>query len=129
MLHLSALLTDRGFSAQAAAAAISVVGFAVLIARVGTGYLLDRFFAPRLAAFFFCGAAVGIGMLTLGSTGKLALGAAFDWTHAYTVPLAGFFVAMVMAVWLMTRLGPYRYAATEAHEEHSDVPLQAGSLG
>jgi MFS family permease len=181
VLHLSALLTDRGISTQAAAAAISVVGFAVLIARVGTGYLLDRFFAPRLAAFFFCGAAVGIGMLTLGSTGKLALGAAFligmgmgaegdiiayslsryfglkafgtaygyafgtfvmagalgtllmgaafDWTRAYTVPLAGFFVAMVMAAWLMTRLGPYQYAVTEAHEEHSLVPLQAESLG
>lgn len=48
-----------------------------MIARVGTGYLLDRFFAPRLAAFFFCGAAAGIGVLLFGATGKIALGAAF----------------------------------------------------
>ena len=180
VLHLSPLLTDRGISAQAAAAAISVVGFAVLIARVGTGYLLDRFFAPRLAAIFFCGAAVGIGMLTLGATGKVALGAAFligmgmgaegdliayslsryfglkafgtaygyafgtfvmagalgtllmgaafDWTHAYTVPLAGFFVAMVMAAWLMTRLGPYRFAALEQHGKQVIAPAQGEIL-
>ncbi len=77
VLHLAALLTDRGISAQAASVAISVVGFAVLIGRVGTGYLLDKFFAPRLAAFFFCGAATGIGLLMFGATGKIALGAAF----------------------------------------------------
>jgi MFS family permease len=53
VLHMPALLTDRGVSAQGPAAASSVVGFALMIARVGTGYLLDRFLAPRLAALFF----------------------------------------------------------------------------
>src|SRR5437016_4995158 len=77
VLHMGAMLSDRGVSAQAAAVASSMVGFAVLIARVGTGYLLDRFFAPKLAAFFFCGAAAGIGLLMFGASGKLALGAAF----------------------------------------------------
>jgi len=77
ILHMPALLTDRGVSAQRAAAASSVVGFALLIARVGTGYLLDRLFAPRLAAFFFCGAAAGIGVLMSGAVGNTALGAAF----------------------------------------------------
>jgi MFS family permease len=77
VLHMGAMLSDRGVSAQAAAIASSMVGFAVLIARVGTGYLLDRFFAPKLAAFFFCGAAAGIGLLMFGASGKLALGAAF----------------------------------------------------
>ncbi len=167
VLHMPALLTDRGVSAQAAAAASSVVGFALLIARVGTGYLLDRFSAPRLAAFFFCGAAAGIGALMLGATGKIALGPAFligmgmgaegdiiaysvsryfglkafgtaygyafgafvlagalgtllmgvgfDFTHAYTVPLAGFLMAMLLAAGLMTRLGPYRYGVAQPH--------------
>ena len=45
---MPALLTDRGVSVQSAAVASSVVGIALLIARIGTGYLLDRFFAPRL---------------------------------------------------------------------------------
>jgi len=181
VLHLAALLTDRGVSAQAAAVAISVVGLAVLIGRVGTGYLLDRFFAPRLAAFFFCGAATGIGLLMLGAAGKVALGAAFligmgmgaegdviaysisryfglkafgtaygyafgsfvlagaagtlllgvgfDFTRSYTMPLAGFFVAMLTAAGLMMRLGPYRYAASQPDEKLPAAAVQAESLG
>ncbi len=77
VLHMPALLTDRGVSMQEAAAASSVVGLALMIARVGTGYLLDRFFAAKLAAFFFCSAAAGIGVLMFGAGGEFALGAAF----------------------------------------------------
>jgi MFS family permease len=77
VLHMPAMLTDRGVSARGAAMASSVVGFALVLARVGTGYLLDKFFAPKLAAFFFCGAATGIALLTFGAAGKIALGAAF----------------------------------------------------
>jgi MFS family permease len=77
VLHMPAMLTDRGVSAQGAAMASSVVGLALVIARVGTGYLLDKFFAPRLAAFLFCGAATGIALLMFGAAGKIALGAAF----------------------------------------------------
>jgi MFS family permease len=38
---------------------------------VGTGYLLDRFFAPKVAAVFFGGAAVGICLLWIGSTAAI----------------------------------------------------------
>jgi MFS family permease len=181
VLHMPALLTDRGVSAQGAAMASSIVGIALLIGRVGTGYLLDRFFAPRLAAFFFFGASAGIGLLMFGAGGKAALvaaflvglgmgaegdiiayslsryfglkafgtaygyafgafvlagalgtllmGAGFDSTKAYTVPLAGFFVAMLVAAWLMTLLGPYRYAAEKPHKTRGVSPVQAESLG
>lgn len=181
VLHLAALLTDRGGSAQAAAVAVSVVGLAVLIGRIVTGYLLDKFFAPWLAAFFFFGAAAGIGLLILGAAGKITLGAAFligmgmgaegdviaysisryfglkafgtaygyafgafvlagaagtllmgvgfDFTRSYTVPLAGFFVAMLTAAGLMLLLGPYRYAASQTHEELPATPTREASLG
>jgi len=56
VVHMAAMLADRGISAQTAALGSSLVGAAVLIGHVGTGYLLDRLFAPRLAVLFFGGA-------------------------------------------------------------------------
>ena len=53
LIHLVPLLTDRGVSAQSAALATSVGAGGALLARAGTGYLLDRFFASHLAVCFF----------------------------------------------------------------------------
>ena len=163
IVHLPALLSDRGVSAQSAALASSLAGVALLVGRLGTGYLLDRFFAPRLAMLFFGGAAVGIALLWIGIAGKVALlaafflglgmgaevdiiafmmsryfgmralgtafgygfgsyvlagalgvwvmGEGFDKAHSYSLPLGGFFVAMLVSIGLIARLGPYRYAA------------------
>lgn len=68
LVHTTAMLIDRGIAAQTAALGSSLVGAAVLLGRVGTGYLLDHLFAPRVAAVFFGGAALGIGLLWLGTT-------------------------------------------------------------
>jgi MFS family permease len=160
-IHLAAMLSDRGVSAQTAALGSSLVGAAVLLGRVGTGYLLDRFFAPRVATVLFGGAGVGIGLLWMSNTsailfvgaafvglglgaeldliaylvsryfglrafgkiyssvfaafalagalGPLVMGAGFDATGSYRVPLASFLAAMLTATALITRLGPYRY--------------------
>jgi|SRR5579859_1288156 len=164
IVHLPALLSDRGVSAQSAARASSLVGIALLVGRLGTGYLLDRFFVSRLAMFFLGGAAVGIALLWTGSAGKIALlaafflglgmgaevdiiafmmsryfgmralatafgygfggyvlagalgvwvmGAGFDLAHSYSLSSGGgFFIAMLVAIGLIARLGPYRYDA------------------
>jgi MFS family permease len=74
---MTAMLTDRGITLQTAALGASVMGAAVLLGRVGTGYLLDRFFASHVAAFFFGGATVGIGLLLIGSTLSIVLIGAF----------------------------------------------------
>jgi MFS family permease len=76
LVHTTAMLSDRGIPVQTAALGSSLVGAAVLLGRVGTGYLLDRLFAPRVAAIFFAGAALGIGLLWLGTT-PLAFAGAF----------------------------------------------------
>jgi MFS family permease len=68
LVHMTAMLSDRGIAPQTAALGSSLVGVAVLLGRVGAGYLLDRLFAPHLAAVFFGGAALGIGLLWLGTT-------------------------------------------------------------
>jgi MFS family permease len=75
VVHLAAMLSDRGINAQTAALGSSLIGAAVLIGRVGIGYLLDRVFAPRLAAICFIGTAFGIGLLWLGSTKMAFMGA------------------------------------------------------
>lgn len=41
--HWAALLTDRGAPASQAALVLSVAGFAALMSKLSTGYLLDRF--------------------------------------------------------------------------------------
>jgi MFS family permease len=76
-LHMSAIFTDRGVSAERAAIATSLVGIAVMLGRVTSGYLLDRLFAPRVAILFYSATALGIAILCGGSSGPLALVASF----------------------------------------------------
>jgi cyanate permease len=178
VLHLPALLTDRGLSVERGAVASSVIGLSLLFGRIGSGYLLDRIFAPRVAILFYGASAVGMGMLWAGNTGNIAMmaaflvglglgaevevigymlsryfglrafgsafghafgafmlsgaagtllmGAGFDRTHSYTAPLAGFCIAMVVALGLLTRLGPYRYGV-DGQETLPLVPARAVS--
>jgi MFS family permease len=174
---MSALLTDRGISAQGAALGTSVVGLSVLIGRVGTGFLLDRFFAPRLATLLFGLSGIGIALLWVGSVGKIAIfaaflmglgmgaevdliaycmsryfglkafgtaygigfcafvlagalgaflmGAGFDVTHSYTLPLGVFFFSIMAAAGMMTRLGPYRHAPPESQKQRQPESVHA----
>jgi cyanate permease len=62
--HLSALLTDRGLTAANAALCASILGGSSLIGRVLVGWLLDRFFGPRVAFAINCITALGIYMLS-----------------------------------------------------------------
>jgi MFS family permease len=173
IIHLPALLTDRGLNAQTAAIGSSLVGLAVLTGRVGAGYLLDRFFAPRIAMLCFGISALGIALLWAGTAGTLALiagffigvgmgaevdiiaflmaryfglrslgtsfaygfasyglagalgvylmGAGFDRMHSYSFPLGGFFMIMVLAVALLSQLGPYRYSAPHAENDRQMI--------
>jgi cyanate permease len=74
LTHMAALLTDRGVSAGGAAIALSAMGAASLAGRLVTGWLLDRFFAPRVA---FCLLAVAaLGTFVLSGAQSLAMGLA-----------------------------------------------------
>jgi cyanate permease len=178
VLHMSAIFTDRGVTAERAAIATSLVGIAVMAGRLGSGYLLDRLFAPRVAILFYGATAVGIAILCAGTSGPLALvasflvglgmgaevesmaymitryfglaafgtayghafgafmlsgaagvflmGAGYDRFHSYTVPLAVLGGAMVLAVVLLSRLGPYRYGV-EAETIQPIKPMEVPS--
>lgn len=69
VVHAVALLTDRGLSAGQAAAAMSGVAIASLLARVVSGYLMDLFFAPRLVALLFMLLTGGVLLLIFGGAG------------------------------------------------------------
>ena len=76
MLHLVPLLTARGLSPMLAALAQSLLFVAVTTGRLVTGWLMDRFFAPRVALAFLIAPIVGITLLSLGASGATALVAA-----------------------------------------------------
>jgi MFS family permease len=61
--HLSALLTDRGLTAGNAALCASVLGGSSLLGRIAVGWLLDRFFGPRVALIINVVTALGIFLL------------------------------------------------------------------
>ena len=61
--HLSALLTDRGLTAESAALCASILGGSSLLGRVVVGWLLDRFFGPRVAFVINIITALGIFLL------------------------------------------------------------------
>jgi MFS family permease len=66
--HLSALLTDRGVTAGNAALCASILGASSLLGRVGVGWLLDRFFGPRVALAINLITALGIFLLARASS-------------------------------------------------------------
>lgn len=65
-VHMVAMLRDAGVSPASAAATMSYLGIALIVGRVGTGLLVDRFFAPKVAA--------GMMVLTAGGFATFALG-------------------------------------------------------
>ena len=66
--HLSALLTDRGITAENAALCASILGGSSLLGRVVVGWLLDRFFGPRVAFVINVITALGIFLLARASS-------------------------------------------------------------
>jgi MFS family permease len=75
IVHIVALLTDRGIPLQVATGALSIAGIAIIIGRIICGWCLDRFWGPYVAVCFFILPMVGIALLGSG------------W--AYPVPLVG----------------------------------------
>jgi len=65
VINLVPLLIDRGMSAAEAARVASIMGIAVLVGRVGIGYLLDRVRAPLVAGLLLALSALGCFLLSV----------------------------------------------------------------
>jgi len=157
--HVVPLLTDRGVTPEAAAAAFGAFGLSTMTGRFVGGFLVDRIFAPYVAAGFSsrrspasCSWRRGAGrcrvwrradgarhwheidliaflvsryfgqrsfgqlygwlfmMFLFGATvGRFLGGVVYDLAHSYTPFLIGSAIELVVAVALLSRLGPYAY--------------------
>lgn len=64
MVHLVAMLTDSGITRDAAVQYAGLMGFAVIVGRIGTGFLVDRFHPPYVAGAFLMLPVLGRLLLT-----------------------------------------------------------------
>jgi len=94
-IHIGELLSDRGATPEAAALAVSIMGLALLIGRAGTGFLLDRYFGPRVALVLFSIAALGIVLLWTAGAGVFARVGAFlvGLGHGAEVDIIGYLIS------------------------------------
>ena len=69
--HVVPILTDRGISAALATSMLSLTGIALIGGRILSGFFLDRFFAPYVAACFFLLPLCGIGLLMSSGAGGI----------------------------------------------------------
>src|SRR5260370_6018279 len=107
----------------------SLVFLAVFLIGVGLGaevaisaFWTSRYFGLRsfgeIYGFTFAGFALA------GGLGVYLMGAGFDVRGSYALPLASFFIATLVGVILLTRLGPYRYGVRlpDYHETVQPMP-------
>jgi predicted MFS family arabinose efflux permease len=78
VIHFIPLLIDAGEKPAAAARFAGVLGLSLIVGRVGSGYLVDRLFAPR----------VGAAIMALGALGFLVVAGA-PVSRRWIAPLVG----------------------------------------
>lgn len=88
------LLQDAGLSASEAGSYAAILGLSVMLGRLLTGFLIDRFFAPYITAIIFLFVssgciALGLGGVQLALWGAIALGFAIG----AEVDLIGYYTA------------------------------------
>jgi MFS family permease len=69
LVHVPALLIDRGIPGQSAANAMIVAGVAIVFGRILAGWFLDRFWGPYVAMCFFILPMIGIALFASGAGG------------------------------------------------------------
>jgi MFS family permease len=125
MIHSVSLLQDRGMSSNEAALGASTIGITIVLARIITGYLCDRLFAPRVAVVAFALSTIGLIMLATGAVNFTAyvalvligfsIGAEIDMMTFLTTRYFGIrhfgevFGILFASLLIGTSLGPYLF--------------------
>jgi len=72
LIHMIPLMIDRGMTRGEAAGTFAYLGIALIFGRLLAGYLMDKFFAPRVVMLFILGPVIGLAWLAMGATGAQA---------------------------------------------------------
>jgi sugar phosphate permease len=72
LIHMIPLMIDRGMSRAEAAGTFAYLGIALIFGRLLAGYLMDKFFAPRVVMLFMLAPVIGLAWLAMGATGGQA---------------------------------------------------------
>ena len=143
-IHLAPLLRDNGLSAGAAAGAAGLTGAVTFVSRIGVGYLLDKFFAPRVGFVVFLCPLIAMALVGHANTLGMALasatllgvgsGAESD-LMAYLVSryfgikcFAEIYGFIYGALMVGTAIGPYLWGLT-FDQSHSYQPALWAALG
>ncbi|MDD7940342.1 MFS transporter [Actinomycetospora lutea] len=110
-VHLVPLLRDAGVAASSAAATAGLVGIAVIVGRVISGLLVDRFFAPRVMVGVLLVAGLGYVALVVGGptfAGAAAVGVGL--ALGAEVDVVGYLVARYYGMAAYSRMFGVFYA-------------------
>jgi sugar phosphate permease len=72
LIHMIPMMIDRGMTRAAAAGTFAYLGIAIILGRLLAGYLMDKFFAPRVVMLFMLAPVIGLAWLAMGATGVQA---------------------------------------------------------
>jgi predicted MFS family arabinose efflux permease len=110
--HAIPLLTDRGISPSTAASILGIVGMSTIAGRLVSGYLVDRFFAPFVAVFFFLLPIVGIYLLGSGEGMPIVVvgGVTLGVTLGAEIDLIGFLVSRYFGLRHFGAISGYLFA-------------------
>ena len=111
--HVVPIMLELKVDLKTAAQVASVMGLTTFVGRIGVGYLVDRIFAPYVAIVFFGAAALGLFMLSSGSTGSMAFFAAAMMGLGFGAEsdLIGYFVSRYFGLKCFGEIYGYIYGA------------------
>jgi MFS family permease len=111
-IHFVSMLTDAGLTPARAGALASLTGAATIVARIGTGWLIDRIFAPLAAAAMMTLAALCLLGLGLFGAAAAPLGAiAYGLAIGSEIDLVAYLAARYFGLGAYGRIYGALYAA------------------
>lgn len=112
IVHFIPMLTDAGLPPQRAATVAGLVGVSLIVGRVATGALIDRIFAPHVAAGLFAVAALGCFALLWGGIAVAPFAAiAIGLAMGAEVDLIGYLVARYFGLRAYGAIYGWQYSA------------------